>query len=127
MCGFDWIQRSNYFGGEPVARPEVEVSVGKLKNGKAAGNDELTGEMMKGRSDRMVDWNWRLCNMAFENGVVYGDWKSAVIAAMCKGKGEKMECRNNRGVSSLSMTGKIHAGILADRIRRVTGGLTDDE
>ena len=40
MCGFDGIQRGNYFEGEPIGRAEVEVRVGKLKNGKAAGKDE---------------------------------------------------------------------------------------
>ena len=39
MCGFDWIWRGNYFGGEPIERTEVEVSVCKLKNGKASGKD----------------------------------------------------------------------------------------
>ena len=39
ICGFDGIQRGNYFGGEPIGRAEVEVRVGKLKNGKAAGKD----------------------------------------------------------------------------------------
>ena len=42
MCGFDGIRRGNYFGGEPVGRAEVEVRVGKLKNGKATGKDEVT-------------------------------------------------------------------------------------
>ena len=36
MCGFAGGQRGNYFGGEPIRRTEVEVRVGKLKNGKAA-------------------------------------------------------------------------------------------
>ena len=40
-----WLQRGNYFGGEPIRRTEVEVKVGKLKNGKAAGKDEITGEI----------------------------------------------------------------------------------
>ena len=45
-----------------------------LKNGKAAGGDEITGEMIKGGGDRVVNWIWRLCIMAFENdGVVPGD------------------------------------------------------
>ena len=49
MCGFDWIRRGNYFRGEPIRRvEEVEVRVGKLKNGKAAGRDEITGEIDKG-------------------------------------------------------------------------------
>ena len=54
MCGFDGIWRGNYFGGEPIGRAEVEVRVGKLMNGKAAGKDEITGEMIKG-GDRVVD------------------------------------------------------------------------
>ena len=47
MCGFDGIWRGNYFGREPIGRAEVEVRVGKLKNGKAAGKDEITEEMKK--------------------------------------------------------------------------------
>ena len=30
MCGFDGIQRGNYFGVESIGRDEVEVKVGKL-------------------------------------------------------------------------------------------------
>ena len=41
----------------------------KVKNGKAAGKDEITGEIIKGRGDKAVDWIWRLCCMAFESGV----------------------------------------------------------
>ena len=55
VCGFDTVQRGNYFGGEPIRRTEVEVRVGKLKNGKAAGKDEVTGEMIKGGGKRVVD------------------------------------------------------------------------
>ena len=44
MCGFDGIQRGNYYGGEPIGRAEVEVRVVKLKKGKPAGKDEITGE-----------------------------------------------------------------------------------
>ena len=47
--------------------------MGKLNNGKAAGKDENTEEMIKGGGDRVVDWIWRLYNMSFESGVVLGD------------------------------------------------------
>ena len=63
MCGFDGVQRSNDFGGEPIKRTEVEVREEKLKNGKAAGKDEVTGEMIKGEGNRVVDRIWRLYNM----------------------------------------------------------------
>ena len=51
--------------------------MGKLKNRKATGKDEITGEIIEGGSDRVVDWIWRLSNMDFESGVVPEDWRSA--------------------------------------------------
>ena len=77
MCAFDGIQRGNYFGGA-----EVEVRVGMLKNGKSTGKDEITGEMIKGGGDRVVDWIWKVCNIAFESGAVSEDWRSAVIVPL---------------------------------------------
>ena len=61
-------------------------------------------------------------NMAFESGVVPEDCWSAVIIQMYKNK-----CENYRGISLLSVVGKIYAGILINRVWRVTGGLIDDE
>ena len=83
----DGLRKGNYFGEEPIRRAEVQVRVGKLKNGKAAGKDEITGEMIKGRGDRVVDRIWKLCNMAIEIGVVPDDWGSALIVPLYKGKG----------------------------------------
>ena len=45
--GFDGIRRENYLERESIMRTEVEVRMGKLKNGKAAGRNEVTGEMIK--------------------------------------------------------------------------------
>ena len=120
MCGFDRIQRGKDFGGEPIGRPKVEVKVGKLKNGKAAGKDEITGEMIKGGGDRVLDWIWRQYSFAFESGVVSEDWRSVVIVPLYKGKGDYI------GIS-LSVIGKIYGGILVERVCRVTVGLIEDE
>ena len=99
MCSFDRIQRGNYFGGEPIARAEVEVRVRKLKNGKAVAKDEITGEIRSGGnySDRLD------LNMDFESGVVHEDWKPAMIVL------------NYRDISLISVVGKILSGILVDR------------
>ena len=70
--------------------------------------------MTKGRGDRVVDWIWRLCNIAFESNVAPEDWRPAVIVPLYKGKGERTECRNYKGISLLSMIGKIYALILVD-------------
>ena len=78
------------------------------------GKYEVKGEMIKGEDDSVVDWIWRLCNMVFESGGVPKDWRSAVIVPLYKGKGERTECRNYKGISLLSMIGKIYALILVD-------------
>ena len=70
MCGFDTVQRGNYFRGESVKKTEVEVRERKLKNGKGAGKDEVTGDMLKGGGDIVMYWIWRLCSIAFKSGVM---------------------------------------------------------
>ena len=65
--------------------------------------------------------------MTFESGVRGEDWRSAVIVPLYTGKGERTECKNYKGISFLSVVGKIFAGILVSRVCRVTGGLIDDE
>ena len=82
MCGYDGDRRGNCFGGEPIKKIEVEERVKKLKNGKAAGKDEVTKEMVKGGGDVVVDWIWKLCNMVFENDAVPEDLRSAVIVTL---------------------------------------------
>ena len=67
-------------------KTEVEVRVGKLRNEKAAGKDEVTGEIEKGGTEMVVDWIWNLCNMAFESSVVPVNWRFAVIIPLYKGK-----------------------------------------
>ena len=47
-------------------------------------------------------------------------------APLYKSKGERTDCKNYRGISFISVVGKIYAGILVDRVRRVTEGLIDD-
>ena len=53
--------------------------MGILKSGKAVGKDEVTGNIIKGEGDMVVDWVWRLCSMAFEMTAVPEAWRSAVI------------------------------------------------
>ena len=73
ICGFGGIQRSKHFGIEPIGKIKVKVRVRTLKNRKVAGKDEVTGEMIIGGGDMVVSGIWKMCNMAFESGVVSED------------------------------------------------------
>ena len=98
--------------------------MGKLRNRKATG--KVTGEMMRDEGNQVMNWIWRLCNITFESGDTPEDWRSAVIIPLYKGKGERTECSNYRGVSLLNMVGKIYTGILVDRLCEVTECFIDD-
>ena len=63
--------------------------------------------MIKSGSGRVSDLIWRLYNMALESGVGPEDWRSVVIVSQYKGKGERTECKNYRGISLFSVVGKI--------------------
>ena len=47
MCGFDGVQKGSYFGRKSIRRVEEEARRVKVKSGKAAGKDEVTGERIK--------------------------------------------------------------------------------
>ena len=64
--------------------------------------------------------------MAFESAVPE-DWRSSKIVPLNKGKGEKAECSNYRGIRLLNVVGKIYVLVVVDRIRKVTEGMIDDE
>ena len=45
------------------------------------------GEMIKGECDRVVNWIWSQCTMAFESGVEPEDWRFALIVPLTIVKG----------------------------------------
>ena len=48
------------------------------------------------------------------------DWRGARIMPLYKGKGEKCECSNSRGISLLSVVGKLFGRVLIKRVRAGT-------
>ena len=49
-----------------------------------------------------------------------------MIVPLHKSKGERTECKNYIDIGLLTVVGKMYAGILVDRVRRVTEGLIND-
>ena len=104
---------------------EVSASVRSLKSGKAAGQDEIRPEMLKALSGEGVLWLTRVCQVAWKNGKVPKDWQSSVIIPIFK-KGDRKECTNYRGISLLSLPGKVFAKCLERRCREIVEPQLDD-
>src|SRR5215813_11694461 len=98
---------------------EVHKAVKNLKCGKAAGVDEIRPEMLKAGGTITVQWLHRIMQKAWEEGRIPDDWNKAIIVPIYK-KGHRMECSNYRGISLLSVPGKVYASIIEKRIRNLT-------
>ena len=68
----------------------------------------------------MLEWLIRLLSLSFDMGVVPMDWRGACIVPLYKGKGDKCECSNSRGISSLRVVGKLFGRVLSKRVRAGT-------
>ena len=48
------------------------------------------------------------------------EWQDACIVPIYKGKGDKMVCKNYRGISLLSLVGKIYGRVLVSKVKELT-------
>ncbi len=89
--------------------------------------DGITAEMLKYGGDAVVEWMLLICERAWKNGEVPDDSKKAIIVPLYKGKGSRSECGSYRGISLLSVQGKVYGRILTERLMEVTEGKQSEE
>ena len=77
-------------------------------------------ECLKKGCMAVLEWLVRLLNLSFDMGVAPMDWRGACIVPLHKGKGDKYECCNSRGISLLSVVGKLFDRVLIKTVRAGT-------
>ncbi|XP_011687015.1 PREDICTED: golgin subfamily A member 6-like protein 22 [Wasmannia auropunctata] len=103
--------------GEEIERGEVTRAIGRLKEGKAVGRDEIPGEVWKFGGERLVEFVWRLCNRIWRGEEWIEEWSEGLIVPVRKkGDGDKVE--DYRGVTLMPSIYKIYAYILAERLEK---------
>ena len=106
---------------------DVRRAVKKLKKGKSPGVDGITSEMLKYGGECVLEWLTRVCNVCVSEEKVPNDWIRAIIVPLYKGKGDRSDCKNYRGISLLSIPGKVYGRVLIERIRSLTEGMIGEE
>ncbi|TWW67426.1 HEAT repeat-containing protein 3 [Takifugu flavidus] len=104
--------------GSHISGAEVAEVVKKLLGGKAPGVDEIRLEFLKALDVVGLSWLTRLCNIAWTSGAVPLDWQTGVVVPLFK-KGDRRACSNYRGITLLSLPGKVYSGVLERRVRRI--------
>jgi len=88
--------------------------VKKLKNGRAAGCDDIPPELLKCALPHVSQALHSLFQRVWCSGRVPAEWKDGVIVSLYK---VKNECSSYRPISLLSVLGKVFSHILLERIQ----------
>ena len=104
---------------------EMAKAIAGLKDGKAPGGDGIPAEVWKHGGDNLFSRLHQLITNAWKVGSVPQTWKDASIVTIYK-KGDRTDCGNYRGISLLSIAGKIFARILLNRLSIHTKGSSRD-
>lgn len=101
--------------GAPPSLEEVHDAIRKMKNNKATGPDGIPGEVLKEGGPYLLNHIHALLLKIWEEEKIPAQLRDALIVSIFK-KGDKADCRNYRGISLLSTTGKILARVLTNRL-----------
>ncbi|KAL7866069.1 hypothetical protein SRHO_G00113160 [Serrasalmus rhombeus] len=112
--------------GLSIIEAEVIKVVKKLLGGKAPGVDEIRPESLKALDVVGLSWLTRLFNIAWTSGAVPLDWQTGVVVPLFK-KGDRRVCSNYRGITLLSLPGKVYAGVLEKRVRLIVESRIQEE
>ena len=100
----------------PPTMAEVEKAVKLLSCGKAPGADAIPAEVYKVGGPKLLLKLTELYHDMWMAGVIPQQLKDANIIHIYKRKGNRHQCDNHRGISLLSIAGKILARVLLNRL-----------
>ena len=99
---------------EVPSRGEIKASVSQMNDNKALGMDGITAEILKNGGKKMIDLQEQVIQSVWESEVPQ-DWRDAILVSLYK-KGSKSDCSNFRGISLISIVGKLFSRIILNRL-----------
>ena len=108
---------------DAIARPsqvptveEERQAIRQLSSGKAPGLDAIPAEIFKEGGTALMGKLLTLVQIIWEKESVPQDFKDMSIIHLYKRKGNRQACNNHRGISLLSIAGKIVATVLLNHL-----------
>ncbi|CAH8549680.1 unnamed protein product [Schistosoma guineensis] len=100
----------------PPTTEEIRMAVRQIKNGKAAGPDNIPAEALKSDIETTTSMLYLLFKKIWEEEQVPMDWKEGHLVKIPK-KGDLSKCENYRGITLLSIPGKVFNRVLLNRMK----------
>ncbi|KAM9385848.1 uncharacterized protein KZ484_007427 [Pholidichthys leucotaenia] len=111
---------------EKPTREGIRKAIKPLRNGKAAGPDNIPVEALKADLETTVDMLYPLFEKIWEEKEVPADWKEGYLIKLPK-EGDLSNCANYRGITLLSVPGKVFNRILLERMKGAVDPLLRDQ
>ncbi|PIK37320.1 hypothetical protein BSL78_25845 [Apostichopus japonicus] len=96
---------------------ELEKAIDALSSGKAPGNDAIPPEVIKEGKATLLPHLHELICLCWREGQVPQSMRDAKIVTLFKNKGDRSDCNNYRGISLLSIVGKVFARVVLARLQ----------
>jgi hypothetical protein len=96
---------------------ELKEAIERLPVAKAPGQDGIPPEIIKCGSNVLLEHLHDLLCQCWEEGAVPEDMRNANIVTLYKNKGDRRDCNNYRGISLLSIVGKVFARVVLKRLQ----------
>ena len=101
---------------EEPTNEETLKAIKQLKSGKAAGPDSIPAEALKTNQDTTVRMFYPLFCKIWQEEEIPTEWKEGYLIKLTK-KGDLSNCANYRGITLLSVPGKVFSRILLNRMK----------
>ena len=87
-----------------------------LPSGKASGSDAIPAEIYKAGGPPVAEKLTELFHIMWRKEAIPQEFKDSPIIHLFKRKGNPQVCDNHRGISLLSVAGKILASVVLNRL-----------
>ena len=103
----------------PPSKEEIAKSISQLRSWKAAGPDNIPPEALKADIPVSVEILHGLFDKIWKEEKIPNEWKEGHIIKLPK-KGDLSNCNSYRGISLLSIPGKVFNRVILNRIKDIT-------
>ena len=99
---------------------ELEKALSDTSSGKSPGQDGIPADVLKHGGTTLKRELLNLFSDCWQNECLPQDFKDVLIVTIYKKKGDRSDCGNHRGISLLSIAGKIMAKILLNHLKTIS-------
>ena len=98
---------------------ELSKAIDSLASGQAPGSNGIAPNLIKHCKTALLHYLHVLLCQCWQEGAAPQDVRDAKIITLLKNKGERSDCNNYRGISLLSIIGKMFANVILIRLQKL--------